>query len=138
MKFGPAKTEPIQMQLAPMLDVVFLLLCFWVVMSLYSQWEKETELPLTLPTSSTGEPLQRLQGEIIINVFPDGTYVVNGRPLSSESLGQLLKKVSELFPGHPVVIRSDEKTEFLFITDVLDRCREADIFNISFATQVQQ
>lgn len=136
MKFSAAKTEPIQMQLAPMLDVVFLLLCFWVVMSLFSQWE--TELPIQIPTASSGEPPQRTQGEIIINVYPDGRYVVNGRTLSSEALGTLLTRVSELFPGHPVVIRSDETTEFKFVTDVLDRCREADIYNISFATQVPQ
>jgi len=136
MNFTTSKPEPIQMQLAPMLDVVFLLLCFWVVMSLFSQWE--TELPIQIPTASTGETPQRMQGEIIINVYPDGRYVVNGRTLTSEALGELLLQVSELFPGHPVVIRSDQSTEFLYITDVLDQCRAADIYNISFATQVPQ
>ena len=108
MKFQTAKSEPIQFQLAPMIDVVFLLLCFWVVMSLYSQWE--SEVPITLPTAATAENPQRLQGEIIINVFADGGYVVNGRRLNSESLGDLLIRVSDLFPGQPVVVRGDEET----------------------------
>ena len=134
MKFNSAKSDAIQFQLAPMIDVVFLLLCFWVVMSLYSQWE--SEVPITLPTAATGENPQRLQGEIIINVFEDGRYVVNGRELGSEALGELLLRVSDLFPGQPVVVRGDQGTDYRHIMDVVDRCRRADIFNISFATQV--
>ncbi|MGA0334290.1 MAG: ExbD/TolR family protein, partial [Kiritimatiellia bacterium] len=91
-----------------------------------------------LPTASTGENLQRLAGEIIINVFADGSLVVNGRSLSPEDLGELLLRVSELFPGQPVVIRGDETADYGFIMKVMDLCRQADIFNISFATGIPE
>ncbi|MGA0368800.1 MAG: ExbD/TolR family protein [Kiritimatiellia bacterium] len=136
MKFSSEKSTAIQFQLAPMIDVVFLLLCFFMTTTLYSQWE--TEVDITLPTASTGENLQRLAGEIIINVFADGSLVVNGRSLSPEDLGELLLRVSELFPGQPVVIRGDETADYGFIMKVMDLCRQADIFNISFATGIPE
>lgn len=136
MKFQTAKSEAIQFQLAPMIDVVFLLLCFWVVMSLYSQWE--TEVPITLPTADSGDNPQRLQGEIIINVFDDGAYVVNGQSLNAEALAGLLLRISDLFPGQPVVVRGDGETAYRHIMEVVDLCRQADIFNIRFATRVPQ
>lgn len=136
MNFGADKSTAIQFQLAPMIDVVFLLLCFFMTTTLYSHWE--TEVDITLPTAATGENLQRLAGEIIINVFEDGSLVVNGRQLSLSELGELLLRVSELFPGQPVVIRGDEAADYGFIMSVMDRCRNADIFNISFATGIPE
>ena len=53
-------------QMTPMIDVVFLLLCFFITSQVFSQWESEIEI--TLPTAKTGQMPQRLPGEIIINV----------------------------------------------------------------------
>lgn len=136
MKFSPDNAQAVQFQLAPMIDVVFLLLCFFMTTTLYSQWE--TEVDITLPTASTGETLQRLAGEIIINVHADGRYVVNSRTLTLEELGDLLLRISDLYPGQPVVVRGDEDTDYRYIMDVMDRCRQADIFNISFATGIPE
>jgi biopolymer transport protein ExbD len=136
MKFGGDKSSAIQFQLAPMIDVVFLLLCFFMTTTLYSQWE--TEVDITLPTAATGENLQRMAGEIIINVFEDGNLIINGRQLTLDELAELLLRVSDLFPGQPVVIRGDEATDYGTIMQVMDRCRSADIFNISFATGIPE
>ena len=62
--------------LTPMIDVVFLLLCFFVTSQIFAQWE--TEIDIALPTAATGDMPQRLPGEVIINVLADGTAVVNG------------------------------------------------------------
>jgi len=134
MKFSPQKAPAIQFQLAPMIDVVFLLLCFFMTTTLFSQWE--TEIDITLPTAHTGETLQRMAGEIIINVHPDGRFVVNGRVLPEAELGDLLLRISDLFPGQPVVVRGDEHTPYHHIMRVVDLCRQADIFNISLATGI--
>jgi biopolymer transport protein ExbD len=136
MRFNPDNTPDVQFQLAPMIDVVFLLLCFFMTTTLYSQWE--TEVDITLPTATSGDTPQRLAGEIIINVYPDGRYVVNSRTLTSPELGDLLLKISDLYPGQPVVVRGDEDTDYRYIMDVMDRCRQADIFNISFATGIPE
>ncbi|MGA0334461.1 MAG: ExbD/TolR family protein, partial [Kiritimatiellia bacterium] len=46
MKFSSEKSTAIQFQLAPMIDVVFLLLCFFMTTTLYSQWETEVDITL--------------------------------------------------------------------------------------------
>ncbi len=134
MNFRKKRTAVDQgFQIAPMLDVVFLLLCFFVTSQVFSQWE--TEIDITLPTAETGTTPQRLPGELIINVRADGGRVVNGQELEAPALGALLERVVQLFPGQPVLIRADRETAYEHIIQVLDLCRRADLWNISFATR---
>lgn len=137
MKFrSRPKPENPGFQMTPMIDVVFLLLCFFVTSQLYAQWE--TEIDITLPTARTGQLPQRLPGEIIVNLREDGTTIVNGRTLAPDELGSMLVNVAELFPGQPVLLRADRKTDYDHVIRVLDLCRQADIWNISFATGVPE
>lgn len=130
------KPEAVGFQLAPMIDVVFLLLCFFITSQLFAQWE--TEIDITLPTAETGQTPERLPGEIIINIRADGDTVVNARALSEEELAAMLTRVADLFPGQPVLIRADRVTAYEAVIRVLDLCRQADIWNISFATGVPE
>ncbi len=119
-------------QIAPMIDVIFLLLCFFVASQIFSQWE--TEIDVKLPTSETGEAPERLPGEIIINILEDGTKRVNSRELGDDELTALLERIVKLFPGQPILIRADKATDYEHVIAVLDQCRQQDLWNISFAT----
>ena len=127
-----ANQEQAGFQLAPMVDVVFLLLCFFVTSQIFAQWE--TEIDIKLPTAETGQVPQRLPGEVILNILADGEVVVNGRSLNPEQLGSMLTDLATVFPGQPVLLRADKTTDYEHVIHVLDRCRGADIWNISFAT----
>jgi len=129
---GRQKPEVPGFQIAPMIDVIFLLLCFFIASQIFSQWE--TEIGIVLPTSTTGDPPDRLPGEIIINISTQGAVVVNNQEFDDNSLRILLRRVSNLFKGQPVLLRADRLTAYEHIIHVLDLCREADIGNISFAT----
>jgi biopolymer transport protein ExbD len=118
--------------LTPMIDVVFLLLCFFVTSQIFAQWE--TEIDIALPTADTGTLPQRLPGEVIINVMADGTAVVNGQTLDEARLRAMMDRLVALFPGQPVLLRADKTTDYEHVIRVLDTCRQADIWNISFAT----
>lgn len=118
--------------LTPMIDVVFLLLCFFVTSQIFAQWE--TEIDIALPTAATGDMPQRLPGEVIINVLADGTAVVNGQTLDDTALRAMMDRLVQLFPGQPVLLRADKSTAYEHVVRVLDTCRQADIWNISFAT----
>lgn len=122
--------------MAPMIDVVFLLLCFFITTQLFSQWE--SEINITLPTARTGETPQRLPGEIIINIQEDGTTSVNQRLLSQPELGALLVELAGLYPGQPILIRADKQADYEYVVRVLDLCRKADIWNIAFATSMPE
>jgi biopolymer transport protein ExbD len=118
-------------QIAPMIDIIFLLLCFFVASQIFSQWE--TEIDIQLPTAQTGKIPERLPGEIVINIVRDGTVIVNRQTLNEPALRSLLGRIAKLFGGQPVLIRADQGTEYRHVIRVLDLCRQSDIWNISFA-----
>jgi biopolymer transport protein ExbD len=137
MNFRNKSTQQLPgFQIAPMIDVIFLLLCFFVASQIFSQWE--TEIDITLPTAQTGKIPDRLPGEIIINILEDGTVMVNRQKLDDAALSSLLERIVRLFPGQPVLIRGDKGTDYQHVIRVLDMCRDADIWNISFATAAEE
>ena len=121
-----------QFQMTAMMDVVFLLLCFFVTSSVFSQWEYEVDL--TLPSAKSGHSSTRLPGEIILNVAKDGRVTVNGRVLQGEALNRLLTQVSSYLPDQPVIVRADATTSYADFMKVVDACRLVGIANISLAT----
>lgn len=133
MKFRSGQSALPGFQITPMLDVVFLLLCFFVATSVYSQWENE--ISIQLPTAVSGETPERLPGEIVVNVAADGSIRVNGRDLTPDQLGARLRAVSAAFPGQPIVLRADKAARYEHVMLVMDECRKSDVWNISFATQ---
>ena len=126
------KPELPAFQLAPMIDVVFTMLFFFMVSQIFAQWE--TEIEVKLPTAQSGNIPARLPGEIMINILRDGTIMVNRQVLDEARLAALLERIVKLFPGQPVLIRADRQTAYDHVIRVLDLCRRSDIWNISFAT----
>jgi len=122
-----------QFQMTAMMDVVFLLLCFFVTTSVFSQWECEVQL--TLPTAKSAVAPERMPGEIILNVAKDGSVTVNQHKLSAEDLATRLKRVVSIYPGQPVVIRADKDTSYDSLMKVIDVCRESDVWSFSLATK---
>ena len=119
--------------LTSMLDVIFLLLCFFVTVSVFSQWE--SEISIKLPNAKTAEAPERLPGEIIVNLAKDGGISVNSVKLSLEELGERLAKVAKFFPGQPVIIRADKEVRYETLVKLIDTCRASDIWNFSLATE---
>lgn len=133
MRFsGKSKPAEPGFQLAPMVDVMFILLAFFIASQIFARWEKEIDIKL--PTAVSSKHPSRLPGEIIINVRQDGTMVVNEQKLQDADLKALLNRIVEIFPGQPILIRADRRTAYQHVIGVLDLCRQADIWNISFAT----
>ena len=122
-----------KLALTSMLDVIFLLLCFFVTVSVFSQWE--SEISIKLPAASTAETPERLPGEIIINLAADGAITVNGARLSLNDLGVRLAKVAKFYPGQPVIIRADKEVRYELLVELIDTCRASDIWNFSLATE---
>ena len=136
MNLLPARQRRNAFQMTSMLDVIFLLLCFFIASSIYSQWELQVDIQL--PAASTGQQPNRLPGQIIVNLDREGVITVNERVLEPDQLLARMRLLSENFPGHPVVLRSDAQTPYEKVLRVIDLCRQADVDNISFATQFQK
>lgn len=123
-------------QMTSLMDVIFLLLCFFVTTSVFSQWE--TEVALSLPTAKSSTVPGRMPGEIILNVRADGIVTVNGQTLTPDEVTARLARIAKLYPGQPVVIRADKKTSYEALMGVIDACRAADVWNFSLATSGEE
>lgn len=129
---GKLVNEKAGFQIAPMIDIVFLLLCFFVTSQVFTQWE--AEIDIALPTARTARTETRLPGEIILNISRTGDVIINGRTLAADELAGMLARLASYAGGQPVIIRADRQTAYEHIIRVLDLCRQSDIWNVSFAT----
>ena len=130
------RSRPVALALTSMLDVIFLLLCFFVTASVFSQWENE--ISIQLPSAATGEQPARMPGEIIVNLGKDGAISVNGRKLTLGDLESRLARIAKFYPGQPVIIRADRDTRYDSLVKVIDTCRAADVWNFSLATSGEE
>ncbi|MCL1921736.1 MAG: biopolymer transporter ExbD [Kiritimatiellaeota bacterium] len=119
-------------QMTSMMDVIFLLLCFFIVTSVFAQWEYKIDI--ALPSAKSGKVPDRLPGEVIINIAKDGRISMNEQDLTHDALQKRLSSLARLFPGQPVVLRADKDTRYEDLIKVVDSCRLADIWNFSMAT----
>lgn len=132
MKMGRRlQEEPDTIQMAPLIDIVFLTLVFFMTTAVYSTLE--SEIDIQLPTASAATQSERVQGEIYINLRENGEIVVNNKVMDLEELDAVLKRVAEYFPGGAVIIRGDNQALLGRAITILDLCKDADIQNVSFA-----
>jgi biopolymer transport protein ExbD len=124
--------EPIQLQLAPMIDVILFLLCFFLLTWNLARYEQD--LQVKVPTARNGSAPKGLPGEVIINVKSDGSVELQRRILTVPELKDKLSAIREVYPDQPVVVRAAEDVEYKFVVKVLDACAGAKLVNINFAT----
>ena len=124
--------EPRGFLIAPMVDILLVLLGFFMLTWSFSRQERE--LDVQMPSAGEAKEQRRSVGEVIVNVKSDGTLVMNRRVMTGEELLASLKRVSELYPDQAVVLRGDRRVDYGNIVRTLDLCRQANIWNVAFAT----
>jgi biopolymer transport protein ExbD len=124
--------EPKGFLIAPMVDILLVLLGFFMLTWTFAR--HETELDVQVPTAKEGKEGRRSPGEVIINVKADGSIIMNQRLFSPEELTTTLTRIANLYPDQAIILRGDEKVAYAHIVEVLDICRSANIWNVAFAT----
>ena len=140
MKFNTKVPEPIGFQLAPMLDVVFLLLIFFVVTQKFILNEEDLKVKVPTAPKST-EETSRAINEMIINAREeDGDLVITiDRELHTlKSLKEMLEKQIGVDPNQPVRIRGDAQMSWQRMADVISTCSQAGVWNVSFSKQMPE
>ncbi len=125
-------SEPKGFLIAPMVDILLVLLGFFMLTWTFAR--HETELDVQVPTAKEGKEGRRSMGEVILNVKQDGSIVMNHRVLSPEELQSTLTQIAKLYPDQAIILRGDEKVDYGHIVQTLDICRAANIWNVAFAT----
>src|SRR5215212_959545 len=110
-------------QLAPLVDVLLLLLIFFLMT--WNAARNENELDVKVPKATSAKEKTAPIGDVVVNVKADGNVVVNRRTLSGPELSALLKDLVQLDAEQAVVIRGDEAGAYKNIISVLNVCTEA-------------
>jgi biopolymer transport protein ExbD len=119
--------------MTPMIDVVFLLIIFFLVSSHLAK--QETQMELNLPdVADIYAAAVDENARLVVNVQPDGTLYLSGRRMTPAELQRRLsEKVRELGPDVEVRIRGDRAADYGFVEPILLACARSGIWNVTFA-----
>ena len=115
----------VSIKLTPLIDVVFLLLIFFLVATTFHQ--EEREMQIALPFASSSAPISTMLRELVINVDAEGAIIVGGRRVDEEALRDLVGEAVAANPEQKVTVRGDRGTAYANIVRVLDICKGAGI-----------
>lgn len=114
------------LNLTPLIDVVFLLLIFFLVATKFAEEERELDLPL--PEASEAQPLISRPAELFVNINADGEYIVSGRKLSRDELQRVLVQAATANPDRvSVIIRADRRCAWDAVVYAINACLRANI-----------
>ena len=131
MNFRYRERKTLEITLTPMIDVVFLLLIFFMVTTTFN---RETELKIKLPEAHGTEVTE--QKRIILSIDADGVYYVNNHQLVNQKLSTLRKALLEAAGDSknlPFVISADAKTPHQSVISALDVAGRVGFVRITFA-----
>ena len=112
--------EGFEINILPMIDVIFSILAFFIISTLFLT--RSQGLPVDLPSAQTSEPKQSVQMNITIE--PDGQMYLDRKPIKLEQLkGALTEKIAPNSES-VVIINADEKVEHGTVVKVMDRLRQ--------------
>ena len=118
--------------LTPMIDIVFLLIIFFMVSTKFSELnEAERDLSINVPTVSDASALTSAPKKRLIEVSRDGTIMLDQQPVTLNGLSMKLTAAKKQYPKLGVVVRGDGKSDFQPIASVLATCRRAQITDLN-------
>ncbi len=125
-----------QLSMTPLIDIVFLLLIFFLVATRFS--EEERELDVLLPDASEARPLTSKPRELFINIDHQGHYFVTGETVTVEGLHPILEAAYVNNPGRAsVVIRADRRVAWDYVVAAMNACNKAKIRDYRVTTRAQ-
>lgn len=120
------------LSMAPLIDVVFLLLIFFMVATTYL--DPERELEVDLPVAESAGASEEAPDEIVISILSDGQLVCGGREVDEGELSVLLADAADKNRETPVTIRGDRRVQHENVVNVLDACGTAGLYNLAVGT----
>ena len=134
MKFDRHLKEEVSVNLTPLIDVVFLLLIFFMVTTTFT---RDTNLLINLPEAQ-GQPAEITPERIEVLVSRSGGYAVNGRALVNSQLDTLMRAIEEVAGGDtaiPLVITADAEATHQSVVSAMDAVARLGFSRINIATR---
>lgn len=115
--------------MAPMVDVVFLLICYFLINSTLS---RNPQIEVQLPHSETASVQE--QENTVITILKDNSVVVGDTKVEMEKLTDYIKNMNEQKKIDNVIIKGDKEASYQTMISVLDKVQNAGISRVNFAT----
>ncbi|MGQ9425194.1 ExbD/TolR family protein [Gilvimarinus sp. F26214L] len=134
MKFRRNVRTEDSVNLTPLIDVVFLLLIFFMVSTTFT---KETHLDINLP-EATGEPVPQESEQIEVLINTEGGFAVNGQSLINKQLNTLKAAIDKTAGGdnqRPLIITADANTPHQAVVTAMDAAAQLGFLNLSITTR---
>ncbi len=135
----PLKThqdEQPTLNLTPMIDIVFLLIIFFMVGTKFAEWENR--LALKVPEVNETGALAPAPEKRVINVYQDGRISLDRDFVTLDELIGQLTEARQQYSGLGVVVRGDAEGAFQHVASVLGACREAGITDMGISVRLAQ
>jgi biopolymer transport protein ExbD len=126
------RRESLGLDLTPVIDVVFILLIFFIVTSVFKK--EELALMLDLPKSNAKE--MEIQKEQVFIELSQNKLAIKGIEVSFESLEDNLKAIKD--KGKPVIVRIDKKVEYQRVVKILDLLQKYNLVNLALVTNEEK
>ncbi|MCE9614582.1 MAG: biopolymer transporter ExbD [Lentisphaerae bacterium] len=121
----PPVDGEVGINMTPIIDMVFLLLIFFLVATKFADIERDVRVKP--PSSRHARPITALPQEMIVNISPDGRLFVAGQEQTLSALDTLLGQAVVQNPHQAVVVRGDRGTVLQYAVNVLDLCEKRGI-----------
>lgn len=115
--------------LTPLIDMVFLLLIFFLLTSFFVR----PSIPVRLPEAEQAQLTEK--PDVSITIKKDGNLLLNGEPISEDSLLRSLKRIHAFQLSREVIIQSDREVPFGRVVQIMDLSKKAGAKNISFLVE---
>lgn len=126
------KRKEVGVEMGPLMDIVFILLIFFVVTSSFT---RETGVDVTKPQAQTASQLEK--ENILIAITREGTIHINERQVDLASLQDILKQLLAKTPDREAVVIADKNAVTGTLVQVIDACNLAGIKKVSIAAQAE-
>lgn len=133
MKFQRERGDEPEVNLTPLIDVVFLLLIFFMVSTTF---ERETEITLELP-EATGDPIVSEKKVVEISIDAKGRYYINKQEVINtriETLKRAIQKAAGEDEAPQVILSADRNTPHQAVITAMDASRQLGFIHLTFAT----
>ena len=125
------RTKSVRFNMTPMIDVVFLLIIFFLVSSTLAK--QESRVDLELPTAASGlDAVEDERRSVVINVRPSGEIQLAGDIVEPRELARRLRYERETSGELEVRIRADRRVPYRFVEPILLACARAGVWKITF------
>lgn len=134
MPLKTQRAEAPSLNLTPMIDIVFLLIIFFMVGTKFTDMERKIEL--TVPEVSDLTPLSAAPERRIVNVYRDGRVSMDQKTVTLDELRDELASARGEYQDLGVLIRGDAGVEFQAVASALDACRRAGIQEMGISVRL--